>query len=174
MGPVRISSLLAAGLLSIAAAAPGAAAPVMAQTPPYGRANITFAATLRVMQELNFATLTATSAGTAVVNPNTEALTTTGGVLRVGGMAYSAMFEAVSPVKNVVHIKIPNKPVTITRIGGTETMTVDTFTLDGTGANRNVVAKEPFTFRVGGTLHVNANQVEGAYFGTFDVEIQYP
>ena len=83
------------------------------------------------------------------------------------------MFEAVSPVKNVVHIKVPKRAITITRIGGTETMQVDNFTVSGS-ANRNVVAKEPFTFNVGGTLHVNANQAEGAYFGTFDVEIQFP
>jgi hypothetical protein len=86
---------------------------------------------------------------------------------------YAALFEAVSPVKNVVIIRIPKIPATVTRVGGTETMTVDTWTLSGS-ANRNVVAQQPFTFKVGGTLHVNANQVEGLYLGNFTVDIQFP
>ena len=108
-----------------------------------------------------------------MVNPDTDAMTTTGGIIHVGGAPYSALFEAVSPVKNVVLIRIPKTATTVTRVGGTETMTVDTWTLSG-NANRNVVAKEPFSFKVGGTLHVNANQVEGLYVGTFTVDIQYP
>ena len=38
---------------------------------------------------------------------------------------------------------------------------------------RSVVAHEEFQFQVGGTLHVNAGQVEGTYLGTFDVTINY-
>jgi hypothetical protein len=52
-------------------------------------------------------------------------------------------------------------------------MAVGNWTLDGT-ASRNVVAKEPFSFKVGGTLTVGANQAEGLYVGTFDVEVQFP
>ena len=99
-------------------------------------------------------------------------MTTTGGVLHVSGVPYGALFEAVSPIKNVVHIKIPKQPITLTRVGGTETMTVDNFTISG-AANRNVVAKEPFEFTVGGTLRVNANQAEGDYVGEFTVDIQF-
>jgi hypothetical protein len=33
---------------------------------------------------------------------------------------------------------------------------------------------ESFTFNVGGTLNVAANQVEGVYTGTFEVTVQYP
>ena len=51
-------------------------------------------------------------------------------------------------------------------------MTVSNFTLSGSGT-RNVVAKEPISFSVGGTLNVNANQVEGVYVGTFTVDVQY-
>ena len=80
--------------------------------------------------------------------------------------------EAVSGARTVV-ISAPQAPITIKRIGGTETMTVDNWTLDGSG-NRNIVAKQPFAFRVGGTLHVGANQAEGLYVGTFNVEVQFP
>jgi hypothetical protein len=51
-------------------------------------------------------------------------------------------------------------------------MTVDTWTING-ATTRNVVAHETFSFAVGGTLHVAANQVEGTYTGSFDVILNY-
>lgn len=173
MGPVRTLFLLAAGLLSITAAAPVSAAPVAAAEPATGHAEIVHPVAIRKLQDLNFAYLTVTTAGTAVVDPNTDAIATTGGVLHVSGVPYAALFEAVSPKKGVVIIRIPKNPITVTRVGGTETMTVSNWTVSG-NANRTVVAQEPFNFAVGATLFVNTNQVEGDYVGTFDVEIQYP
>lgn len=171
MGPGRTLTLLLAGLLPIAASAPASAAPVAAPAPATATADIRHPATVRLLNDLNFGSLTVTSTGTALVSP-ADVITTTGGVLSAGGNPYSALFEAVAPVKSVVHIRIPKQPISIVRVGGTETMTVDTWTISGS-TSRNVVAKEPFSFTVGGTLHVNANQVEGLYIGTFDVDIQY-
>lgn len=173
MGPGRLLTLLAAELLSIAAAAPVLAAPVAAPIPAIGTVEIALPATVRRLEDLNFGYLSVTTAGTAVVNPNTDALTTTGGVVPLGGFPYAALFEAVSPRKGVVIVRIPHNPITVTRVGGTETMTVSNWTISGSN-NRNVAAQEPFSFKVGGTLFVNANQAEGAYIGNFDVEIQYP
>jgi hypothetical protein len=173
IGPVRTLTPLVAGLLSIVAAAPAAAAPKAATPPATARADVRHAVQTRTLQDLNFAALTVTSAGTAIVDPNTDALTTTGGVVRAGGSAYAALFEGVSPVKGVVIIRVPNKPITLTRVGGTETMTVANWTLSG-NSNRTVVAQQPFNFKVGGTLMVGASQAEGAYVGSFTVDIQYP
>ncbi|MEO8547119.1 MAG: DUF4402 domain-containing protein [Sphingomicrobium sp.] len=159
--------------LALTAPAPAQAAPVAPAKNATATATITQPASVRKLNDLYFAYLSVTTAGTAVVNPNTDTMTTTGGVIHAGGVPYSALFEAVSPVKNVVLIRIPKTASTVTRVGGTETMTVDTWTLAGT-SNRNVVAKEPFSFNVGGTLHVNANQVEGLYVGTFTVDVQFP
>jgi hypothetical protein len=173
VGPARFPFLIALGLLSLTTAAPAAAAPKAAVPPATANADLRHAVISRTLQDLSFAALTVTAAGTAVVDPNTDALTTTGGVIRAGGSAYAALFEGVSPVKGVVIIRIPTKPITVTRVGGTETMTVSNWTLSG-NSSRTVVAKEPFTFKVGGTLFVNANQAEGAYLGTFTVDVQYP
>ena len=163
--PLAVLALVVPALAYAAPVAPNKnATATVAITPP---------ASVRKLNDLYFAYLTVTTAGTAIVNPNTDAMTTTGGVIAAGGVPYSALFEAVSPVKNVVLIRIPKTASTVTRVGGTETMTVDTWTLAGT-ASRNVVAKQPFSFKVGGTLHVNANQVEGLYVGTFAVDIQFP
>lgn len=161
------------GFAALVASSPSLAAPVAPNRNATGTATITQPASVRKLNDLNFAYLTVTTAGAAIINPNTDTMTTTGGVMHVGGVPYSALFEAVSPVKNVVIIRIPRNAITVTRVGGTETMTVDTWTLAGS-ANRNVVAQQPFEFKVGGTLHVNANQAEGLYLGTFAVDIQFP
>ena len=159
--------------LALAVPALAHAAPVAPNKNATATALITPPASVRKLNDLYFALLTVTTAGTAVINPNTDIMTTTGGVIYAGGVPYSALFDAVSPVKNVVHIRIPNTASTLTRVGGTETMTVDNWTISGS-SNRNVVAKQTFAFSVGGTLHVNANQVEGLYTGTFDVDVQFP
>lgn len=164
---------LLAGLAALLAPAIAHAAPVQPDRQARGFVVITAPAQVRKLEDLNFATLSVWSAGTATVNPNDDTITTTGGVVHTGGTPYSALFEAVSPVKNVVLIRIPKQPITITRVGGTETMTVENFTLDGVD-RRNVVARELFTFKVGGTLNVNADQAEGLYVGTFDVQVQFP
>jgi hypothetical protein len=173
VGLGRFFTLLIAGVLPITAAAPAFAAPKSASPPAQATVDIRLPTSVRLLNDLNFAYLTVTVAGTAVVNPDTDTMTTTGGVVQISGTPYAAQFEAVSPVKGVVHIRAPKTPTTLRRVGGTETMTVTNFIVSGSGS-RNANAREPFAFKVGGTLNVNAGQVEGLYTGTFSVEVQYP
>lgn len=175
MDRLGVPFLALAGLLSLAAAAPASAAPVGPDRNAAATAAIYWPASLRKLEDLNFGCLIVTGAGTAVVDPNTDAMTTTGGVTQTGANcpAYSALFEAVSPQKGVVIVRVPKNPITVTRVGGTETMSVSNWTLSG-NSNRTVAAQEPFTFSIGGTLNVGANQMDGLYTGTFVVDIQYP
>jgi hypothetical protein len=161
------------GLAALFAPALAHAAPVAPNRNATATVYIAPPASVRKLEDLNFASLIVNGAGTAVVDPNTDGMTTTGGVIYATGLHYAALFEAVSPVRAVVIIRIPRDPITITRAGGTETMTVSNWTLSGS-ARRTVAAQEAFEFKVGGTLTVNANQAEGLYVGNFDVEVQYP
>jgi len=168
----RPMTLFACALLAPAAA--HAAPPQL--FPPnknaIGVAAIVLPAQITKLNDLDFGFVTVTTAGTAIVDSTTGAVGTTGGVLFAGGLPHAAQFEAVSPSKTVVHIRLPRQPITLTRSGGTETMTVDTWTING-NATRNVVAHETFQFAIGATLHVAAAQVEGTYSGSFDVTIDY-
>ena len=161
------------GLVALFASALAHSAPVAPTRNATATVSIAPPASVRKLEDLNFASLTVSGAGTAIVDPNTDGMTTTGGVLYATGLHYAAMFEAVSPVKAVVIIRIPRDPITVTRVNGTQTMTVSNWTLSG-AARRTVAAQEAFEFKVGGTLFVNPNQAEGLYVGTFDVEVQYP
>ena len=173
MSGVFHPSGLLLGLAALMAPTLAHAAPVEPDKQARSTVRITPPATVRKLEDLNFASLSVTTAGTAIIDPNTDTMTTTGGVLHAGGTPYAALFEAVSPVKAVVIIRAPRNPITVTRVNGTETMTVSNWTVSG-NARRTVAAQEAFSFKVGGTLSVNANQVEGLYIGTFTVEIQYP
>jgi|SRR5579872_486351 len=128
---------------------------------------------LTKLQDMDFGDLSPTVAGTAVLDPNTDKLSTTGGVSASGGAPHCAQFAGVAGSASVVNIKVPNNPITLTRVGGTETMTVSNFTLQGQ-SKRALAKAASFTFRVGGTLAVAAGQVEGLYVGTFNVTVQYP
>ena len=160
---------VAALALCTPAAMAHAASPAVAN----GHAIVIYPVTVTKLQDMDFGFLSVTTAGTAVLESNADTFSTTGGVSPVGGTPHCAEFVGSSKDSAVVNIKIPTKPVTLTRVGGTETMTVTPFTLQG--QNKRTLAKAAsFTFRVGGTLNVAAAQAEGVYVGTFDVTVQYP
>jgi len=123
---------------------------------------------------MDFGYLATTTAGTAVLDPDSDALSVTGGATPVGGTPHCAEFVGAAQSNAVVNIKVPNQPSTLTRVGGTETMTASNFKLQGGLSKRALAKMDSFTFRVGATLNIAAGQVEGTYVGTFDVTVQYP
>ena len=154
-----------------------ASVPAAAQAGPNrdasGRAILLRPLQLLKLDDMDFGWLTVSGAGTAVLDPVTGAVTTTGGVLAAGGDPLPAAFVGAASRASPVIIRIPKNPITLTRDGGTETMTLTAWTLDGPGT-RHVAANNGFLFKVGGTLNVAANQADGHYTGTFTVEVQYP
>ncbi len=170
---MRLLSLLrglTAALLCISA-------PALAQVAPdenaTGRAIVLRPLTLLKVEDMDFGWLTVTAAGTAILNPVDGTVATTGGVLAAGGDPLPALFVGAASRNTPVKIRIPRQPITLTRVGGTETMTLSAWTLDGP-ADRRVGTSRAFEFRVGGTLAVAANQADGLYVGEFTVEVQYP
>lgn len=166
-----LSRLLATSAALLLAASPAAAAPVTASAG--GKATVLRPLTVLKQADLEFGELVVNGAGTAVMNPVTGAMSTTGPVTPVGAPGHPALFTSTGSKNMVVLIRIPNSPVTLTRVGGTETMTVSNWTLDGS-TNRKIPQNNAFNFAVGGTLNIAAGQVDGNYTGTFTVTVQYP
>ena len=163
-----------AALLALCAYAPARAAPIAAQQD--ATASIALLHPLEILKraDLDFGYVRAgTSAGTVVIDPNSGAISATGGAMLLGGAPHAAMFTGAAKSNSVVNIRIPKQPITLTRVGGGATMTVSKFTLEGLD-KRQAAKNVSFDFHVAGTLNVNANQMEGVYVGTFDVSIQYP
>jgi hypothetical protein len=166
-----LNSLCAAVLLLSAAAAD--AAPVPARTNASGTATILSSLSVLKKADLDFGEVVVAGAGTAVIDPTNGALTVTGPLTSIGATAHPATFITTGSRNSVVLIRVPTSPVTLTRVGGTETMTVSNWTLDGSN-KRKIPLSDTFDFSVGATLNVGAGQVDGTYSGTFQVTVQYP
>lgn len=160
-------------LLALVAPAAGHAAPVAPPASPSAQAALMRPLTLTKIADMEFGNLGVTAAGTAVINAVTDTMTTTGGVTRLGGTPHAAIFRGVAQGNAVVNIRIPNGGVNLTRVGGTQTILLNAFTLDGQ-SKRTMAQAGVFDFKVGATLRPAAGQMEGLYIGTFDVTIQYP
>lgn len=138
-----------------------------------GEAIILKPLTLLNTDDLDFGVLfPSATAGTATLDAVTGVVTTTGGVLAGPQPTSPAAFIGAGTRQRPVILRVPTSPITLTRVGGTETMTVSNFTLDGPQV-RHITPFEAFEFQVGGRLSVGANQAGGTYVGTFDVTAQY-
>src|SRR5690348_21283 len=163
------SSVFAFFALAVPAVASAAPAPTAAT----GTAAILSPLSVIKNTDLDFGTLVVTGAGTAVIDPVSGSVTTTGGVTKSGTAAHPATFISTGSKNAVVHIKLPTNPITLTRAGGTETMTVSNWPLDG-ATNHRIPANTTFTLADGATANVAATQVPGTYAGTFTITVQYP
>lgn len=128
------------------------------------------------LDDLHFGTAIVTGAGDATITIDPDAapgsdVSSTGPVLVSD--AHAARFGGATVKKTGIIVRVPKGDITITRVGGTEQLTVRDFTLEG-DPRKQFPAGSSFDFRVGGTLDIPDGTVVGAYEGTFSVEIQYP
>jgi len=171
----RASRLLAVlpGAAPLLLASAAAAAPVSATTNATGSTTVLKPLSVVRTADLDFGGIIVAGAGTAVIDPVSGAISTTGPLTVAGAAARPARFTSTGARNSVVIIRVPQQPVTLRRVGGTETLTVTNFTLDGP-INRRFPSTQTFDFAVGGQLNVAAGQAEGNYLGTFTVTVQYP
>jgi hypothetical protein len=158
---------------TIALLLPAAAVSAPVSAPSTGKATVLKSLSVLKQADLDFGELVVSGAGTAVIDPVSGTMTSTGLVTPIGSTAHPAMFTATGSRNSVVIIHVPSSPVTLTRVGGGGTMTISDWTLDGK-INRRMPPESAFNFSVGGTLNVGAAQAEGTYTGTFAVTVQYP
>lgn len=124
------------------------------------------------LRDLDFGRLVAgTTAGTVIINPVTDARTTTGGVIASGGAPAAAQFFTYATGNQILQVTRGAFPV-LTRAGGGGTMSVTQLTLNGPVV-RAIGAAGLLDLRVGGTLAVAANQRDGVYSGSFEITVTY-
>ncbi len=166
-----INRIRAAGLaLACAVAATsGAQAATQAGT---GKAIALRPLSIVKLRDLDFGRLASgTTAGTVVIDPTTDARTTTGGVLAAGGTPLAAQFYTYATGNQTLQVTRGPLPV-LNRAGGGASMTVTQLTLNGP-VLRVIGAAGLLDLRVGGTLAVAANQADGVYSGNFDITVTY-
>jgi hypothetical protein len=110
------------------------------------------------------------SAATVVVGPNG---TLTGGcpaAVICAGSTNAPSFDVVGNPNALVYVTFTNASETLSN--GTDSMTVDTFTTDGSGT-LTLDGAGVGEFTVGGSLDVAASQAAGVYTGTLEVNVAY-
>ena len=124
------------------------------------------------LRDLDFGTLLAgTTAGTAIVDPTTDVRAVTGGTTPAGGAPLAAQFYTYGTQGSVLQVNRGPLPV-LSRAGGGATMNVTLLTLNGPTL-RVINPAGILDLRIGGTLAIGANQMEGSYNGTFDIIVTY-
>jgi hypothetical protein len=124
------------------------------------------------LRDLDFGRLASgTTAGTAVIDPTTDARSTTGGVLAAGGTPVAAQFYTYATGNQTLQVTRGPLPV-LNRASGGGSMNVTQLTLNGP-VLRVIGAAGLLDLRVGGTLAVAANQPDGVYSGNFDITVTY-
>ena len=163
----------ASALFVLALPGVAAAAPVSAVEKSEGQVVVLRPLTLVKLADMEFATLGVTTGGTATIDAISGNMTLTGGLIHLGGTPSPARYAGAASRQTVVNIRIPKQPVLIRRVGGTETLTVSNFTLDGQD-KKALAQQQTFHFAVGARITVPANTVEGLYEGEINVTVHYP
>lgn len=127
------------------------------------------------VNDMNFGNVASGTGGTVVLDP-AGTRTATGNVKlpSVTGSVSAAVFTVTGSGASTYTIILPGT-LTLTRVSGTETMTVDTWTSTPTVAAGGVLTAGTQTLRVGATLNVGSSQATGVYENSagFDVTVNY-
>lgn len=134
--------------------------------------------------DLSFGDLAVGATGGTVIVTTAGARSSTGGVVLYGGSHSPAAFSGFGNPNRQVIITFGAPSILITRSGGSQTMTVDSFTpnptgsgglnqLGNSGRHRITTSTGLFTFNVGARLIVAGSQTPGTYSGTFSVTVNY-
>lgn len=171
---IRVPSCTAFGVLA-AALSLGLASPASAATAP-GSANLNLFKPLLLAKttDMDFGSLfpPATGTGTIKLDPNGGATVYVGATAAGASPTSRAVFTSTATRLSLVFLQYPAGSITLTRVGGAETLTASNFTIDSAGVLR-IVGTAPYTIGIGATLSVPSTAVGGSYLGTFTVTANY-
>ncbi len=125
--------------------------------------------TLTATSALNFGQIAANTGGSVTVNADST-VSSSGSLISAGTRSPAGFTVTGTPNANVV-LTLPTS-ATLTRSGGTETMSIGGFNANPAGAFQ-LGGTGSANFSVGGTLTVGSGQVAGVYNGTFAVSVEY-
>jgi hypothetical protein len=163
--------LAPACLACLSLTATAVAAPVRANPKANGQVSLVKPLTLQRQADMDFGSLAVTTGGTATIDPRTGQMTLTGGLTQVGGQPSPARYIGAADRLSLIVIRNLTPSISLQRLGGTETLTLNGFTLDGPSIR--IVGTRPFEFAVGGRLTVPAGTVDGLYTGEINITAEY-
>ena len=179
----RLVLAMLTAALGLAVAAPASAQSAKITVQAVAQAIVVTQLSFFKVDDINFGKIIAgTTAGTVIVAPAGGRTVTGGTKIATDLTVRPARFAGKGSSNQTVTIAVISGVSTLTRVGGTDKMTMDTFIIGSTPtatlttvplALRISSSTGIFTFPVGATLHVNANQVPGNYTGSFTITLVY-
>jgi hypothetical protein len=169
---VRITKYLMAAIAAVAAV-PASAQAVSPDRDANGKALILVPLSLTKIDDLDFGTIVSSAvSGVVVIDAASGGRTVAGGVTGVPSDAgHRARFAgAGTPSQQVVVVVTP--PTQLTSVGG-DNIQVLALTLEGSPFKTVDPTTRTFSFGVGGVLLIAADQPEGVYQATFNVNANY-
>jgi hypothetical protein len=173
---VRVHSIITAAT-AMAVAVPATATVGTQTVSPdknaVGKALVLVPLTLTKIDDLDFGTLLPSpTSGFVSINASTGARTFGGGVTGVASaMGHRAYFGGAGTPSQQVIITIDPPAELMSPTG--DTITVLALTLDGSARKTIDPTTRAYFFGVGGVLQIAADQPEGVYSATFDVNANY-
>lgn len=143
--------------------------PALAETGSMGASVIT-PLTLSEAAPLEFGLLNSSDSGGTVVVDNADGRSATGGATLDGGAVQSGTWSVQGEPDTAYSIALPDSDVTL--VSGGDSMTVNNFT-DSEGGSSATDASGGDSFTVGATLNVGADQMDGAYSGSYEITVAY-
>lgn len=167
----RRTALRAVTVASVAALGVGTSASLAAATATSNSdATIVAAISITNTAALGFGSVVADAGAAGTVQMGTDGTRTCSTVTCVAQDAGQASsFDVTGEDGYTYSITLPTS-ITLSD-GGTESMTVDTFTDSNSGSGTLTSGAD--SFNVGATLNVDMAQAAGSYTGTFDVTVEY-
>lgn len=169
---MRLTICLAALAATVATSSPAFAQQASAQAEARGL--VLQPLTLSRVDDLDFGTVAGSAvAGTVEVDSDTGIRSVTGGVTAVPSTYQRARFDGYGQPDQIVQLTL-NPPAGNVLISGSNSITVDSMTLDSANATtRTIGSTGSFTVYVGGSFGIAANQPNGLYAANFDLTADY-
>ncbi len=164
------NSLRLAAVGFIAAASFATSAQAATTSTATATAEVLSSLTVTSTADLQLGQIAANTGGTVTVNADSTVAST--GALISTGTRSPAAFDVVGSPNSMVLVTLPSGSVNLTRVSGTQTMSLGSFNTNPNGAFQLSVTGTG-SFNVGGTLTVGSGQVPGTYTGTFAVSVEY-
>lgn len=132
--------------------------------------------------DLEFGTVIPGNTGGTLVMDSAGNVSTSGSVIHIAGTQQPARFAGFGAFRQTVSINVDSDAYILTRVGGTQTMLMDTLLIGSQppiiiNTNpRSFLIGNPagfFFFTIAGRLQVPANAVPGTYEGEFTVTLEY-
>ena len=170
---MRLNMYLAAVAATLVAATPAVAATATRSATAEARGVVLQPLTLTKVTDLDFGTVAGSNiAGNVTVDADSGVRTAGGGVIAAPSTFSRGRFDGLGQAGQTVGLTL-TPPTGNVLVSGSNTVAVNSMSLDAGGATRVIGSGGNFTVYIGGDFGIAANQPNGTYSALFTLTADY-